>query len=133
MPDVEQARGHQRAHQHRGNDQYPLSAQQQPLSVHSICRYARHGAGDEKRQSAQSVERSEQHRIAREVVHQPTQRDLLDPLAGAHHESAGAKIAKIGMTKRGESLKAKALPSRFDGCFNKLRKFFVQVVCILWL
>jgi hypothetical protein len=43
---------------------------------------------------------------------------LLDPLAGTHHERAGAKIAKIQMTERGKGLKPRTPGNRFSRRFN---------------
>jgi hypothetical protein len=42
----------------------------------------------------------------------------LDPLAGTHHERAGAKIAKIQMAERGKGLKPGTRRNRFSWRFN---------------
>ena len=76
-----------------------MGIQQQLLSVHPIGRHSRHRSGDQEGQRAQSIERSEQHRIGREVVHQPPERYLLNPLARAHHERAGDQVAKIDVAE----------------------------------
>ena len=64
MPDMQKRRSDQRAHENRGDDQYPLCVQEQLAPVHAVGGHPRHGPGDQERQGTQTIQRAEQHRVA---------------------------------------------------------------------